>query len=206
MDVQMPDMDGLEATRRIQSEWPAEQRPRILAMTASALMADRHACLAAGMDAFLSKPVLIRELQAALRGVAAPPAPAPPPEPAGEPPVLDPSYLDRLRQLQEITGRSVVGEIVDSFLSEAPRRLSRLREALAAGDGEALAFAAHSLKGSSAQLGALRLASLSHALELEGRQGTLQGAAGIADEIEREIERVAPALKQASDALRVSHV
>ncbi len=202
MDVQMPDMDGLEATRRIQSEWPAEQRPRILAMTASALVADRNACLAAGMDGFLSKPVLIRELQAALRGLAIPPAPAPLPEP----PVLDPSYLDRLHQLQEITGRSVVGEIVDSFLGEVPRRLSRLREALATGDGEALAFTAHSLKGSSAQLGALRLASLSHALELAGREGSLEEAAGIVDEIEREIERVTPALKQASDATRVSHV
>ncbi|HEX3557342.1 MAG TPA: two-component regulator propeller domain-containing protein [Thermoanaerobaculia bacterium] len=202
MDVQMPDMDGLEATRRIQSEWPAGQRPRILAMTASALMADRNACLAAGMDGFLSKPVLIRELQAALRGVAAPPVPAPPPEPAVELPVLDPSYLDRLRQLQEITGRSVLGEIVDGFLGEAPRRLSRLREALAAGDGEALAFTAHSLKGSSAQLGALRLAALSHALELAGRQGSLDGAAGMVDEIEREIERVAPALKE-SNAGRV---
>ncbi len=204
MDVQMPDMDGLEATRRIQSEWPAGQRPRIVAMTASALMADRHACLAAGMDGFLSKPVLIRELQAALRGVATPPAAAP--EPAAEPPVLDPSYLDRLRQLQEMTGRSVVGEVVEGFLSEAPRRLSRLREALAAGDGEALAFAAHSLKGSGAQLGALRLASLSHALELAGRQGSLDGAVGMVDEIEREVARVAPALKQARDALRVSHV
>jgi HPt (histidine-containing phosphotransfer) domain-containing protein len=100
----------------------------------------------------------------------------------------------------------VVGEIVDSFLSEAPRRLSRLREALAAGDGEALAFTAHSLKGSSAQLGALRLASLSHALELAGHQGSLQEAAGIVDEIERELARVAPALKQASEAARVSHV
>jgi CheY-like chemotaxis protein/HPt (histidine-containing phosphotransfer) domain-containing protein len=204
MDVQMPDMDGLEATRRIQSEWPAGQRPRILAMTASALVADRNACLAAGMDGFLSKPVLIRELQAALRGLAT--APTAPLEPAAEPPVLDPSYLDRLHQLQEITGRSVVGEIVDSFLGEVPRRLSRLREALAAGDGEALAFTAHSLKGSSAQLGALRLASLSHALELEGREGSLEEAAGIVDEIEREIERVTPALKQASDATRVSHV
>ena len=205
MDVQMPDMDGLEATRRIQSEWPAGQRPRILAMTASALVADRNACLAAGMDGFLSKPVLIRELQAALRGVAVPLAPAPPPAQAGEPPVLDPSYLDRLRQLQEITGRSVVGEVVDGFLSEAPRRLSRLREALAAGDGEALAFAAHALKGSSAQLGALRLASLSHALELEGRQGTLEEAAGMVDEIECELARVTPALKEGSDTLRVSH-
>ncbi|HSS79525.1 MAG TPA: response regulator [Thermoanaerobaculia bacterium] len=196
MDVQMPDMDGLEATRRIQSEWPEAQRPRVLAMTASALVADRNACLAAGMDGFLSKPVLIRELQAALRSVAVPSLTSPAPEPAGEPPLLDPTYLDRLRQLETVSGRSVVGEIVDSFLGEAPRRVSRMREDLAAGDGEALAFTAHSLKGGSAQLGALRLAGLSHTLELQARESTLAGAAETIDEIEREIERLAPALRQ----------
>ncbi|MFY9825170.1 MAG: two-component regulator propeller domain-containing protein [Thermoanaerobaculia bacterium] len=208
MDVQMPDMDGLEATRRIQSEWPENQRPRVVAMTASALVADRNACLSAGMDGFLSKPVLIRELQAALRSVAAPAAPTPAPLPAlpGEPPLLDPVYLDRLRQLEEAGGRSIVGEIVDSFLGEAPRRLSRMREVLAAGDGAALSFAAHSLKGGSAQLGALRLAALSHALDLRARESDFAGAAGIFAEIEREVERLAPVLRQKSDAARVSHV
>jgi signal transduction histidine kinase/CheY-like chemotaxis protein/HPt (histidine-containing phosphotransfer) domain-containing protein len=206
MDLQMPDMDGLEATRRIQAEWPTERRPRILAVTASALVADRNACLAAGMDGFLSKPVLIRELQAALRKVGGPPtstpAPAgPAPDSSEEPPALDPVYLDRLRQLQEVTGRAVVGEIVDSFLGEMPRRLARLREALAAGDGEALAFAAHSLKGSSAQLGALRLASLSHALELQGHSGALQGAAALIEAIAGELDRVAPELKARSEGL-----
>jgi CheY-like chemotaxis protein/HPt (histidine-containing phosphotransfer) domain-containing protein len=218
MDVQMPDMDGLEATRRIQSEWPEAQRPRVVAMTASALVADRNACLSAGMGGFLSKPVLIRELQAALRSVAPTPAsspapeipvpavPAPAPEPPGEPPLLDPVYLDRLRQLGEASGRSIVGEIVDSFLGEAPRRLSRMREVLAAGDGAALDFAAHSLKGASAQLGAVRLAAHSHTLELQAREGNLAGGAELIDEIEREIERLAPALRQRGDAARVSHV
>ncbi len=173
-------------------------------MTASALVADRNACLSAGMDGFLSKPVLIRELQAALRSVAAPPASAP--APAGEPPLLDPAYIDRLRQLEAVSGRSVVGEIIESFLGEAPRRVSRMREGLAAGDGEALAFTAHALKGSSAQLGALRLADLSHSLERQTRESTLAGAAETIDEIEREIGRLAPAMRQSNDATRVSKV
>jgi CheY-like chemotaxis protein len=66
MDVQMPGMDGLEAARHIRDEWPVEERPRIIAVTASALHEDREACLSAGMDDFLSKPVLLEDLRLAL--------------------------------------------------------------------------------------------------------------------------------------------
>jgi len=66
MDVQMPGMDGVEAARHIRDEWPAEERPRIIAVTASALQEDRETCLSAGMDDFLSKPVLLEDLRLAL--------------------------------------------------------------------------------------------------------------------------------------------
>ena len=66
MDVQMPEMDGLEATRRIQQEWPADRRPRIVALTANAMQGDREACLAIGMDDYVAKPIKIKELSEAL--------------------------------------------------------------------------------------------------------------------------------------------
>jgi GAF domain-containing protein/CheY-like chemotaxis protein len=71
MDVQMPEMDGLEASRRITQRWPAKERPRIVAMTANAMQGDRELCLAAGMDDYLTKPIRVDQLVQALDGVAA---------------------------------------------------------------------------------------------------------------------------------------
>ena len=70
MDVQMPEMDGLEASRRITEQWAAGQRPRIVAMTANAMQGDREACLAAGMDDYVTKPIRVDALMQALISVA----------------------------------------------------------------------------------------------------------------------------------------
>ena len=67
MDVQMPEMDGLEASRQITARWPAGRRPRIVAMTANAMQGDREACLAAGMDDYVTKPIRVDPLVDALQ-------------------------------------------------------------------------------------------------------------------------------------------
>ena len=71
MDVQMPEMDGLEASKQITTRWSAEERPRIVAMTANAMQGDREMCLQAGMDDYLTKPIRVDRLVEALNNVAA---------------------------------------------------------------------------------------------------------------------------------------
>jgi len=181
MDVQMPGMDGLEAARRIAAEHPPDRRPRIIALTANALLGDREACLAAGMHDYLSKPIRLEELYAAIARNL--PASA-----------LDPSYLEALRRLEEVTGRELIATVVNSFLAETPRRLERAREALERGDAAALVFALHSLKGSSAQLGATRLAALCGEAEAAGKEGVLEDFAARLSDIEAEVQRVTPEL------------
>ena len=69
MDVQMPEMDGLEATRRIRARWPPGERPRIVAMTANAMQGDREECLAAGMDDYVTKPIRVDALVESLQRI-----------------------------------------------------------------------------------------------------------------------------------------
>ncbi len=204
MDVQMPGMDGLEATRRVRQGWPAEDQPRIVAMTANALRGDREACLAAGMDDYMSKPVLFDDLRHALlragrpgvpHSPTPPPEERPKPEAEGVPQRLNRESLRRLRQLESRAGKAILAEILGSYLGEGPRRLERLREAAASGDTAELAFVAHSLKGSSAQLGAERLAALCRDVELKAREEELEGAAALLGDVEGEFAALAPLLE-----------
>jgi CheY-like chemotaxis protein len=204
MDVQMPGMDGLEATRSLRAELPPERQPHVIAVTANVLADQREACFAAGMDDFVGKPVSFNDLRSALLragGHVAPaqPAPAPattPPGTPGAPSPLDLTYLDSLRHLGEMSGKPLVREIVDSFLAETPRRLELMKEAVRRSDAAALAFIAHSLKGSSGQIGAVRVSSLSFELEQKGKSADLVSAAALLTELERELARLAPLLEE----------
>ncbi len=203
MDVQMPGMDGLEAARRIRDEWPAAERPRIIGVTANALREDRETCLSAGMDDYLSKPVLLEDLRGALcRGVETA-VPVPPPaadasNTNGDVESFDPKYIEQLRQLQAMAGQELVSPIIDRFLAEAPRKLAELRLTLAAKDTLNFVFVAHNFKASGAQLGARRLAKICHDLEMRGRRVEWSGMEEIVGHLQSEIEHITPLLRVAS--------
>ncbi|HET9211941.1 MAG TPA: ATP-binding protein [Thermoanaerobaculia bacterium] len=204
MDVQMPGMDGLEAARRIRAEFPVERQPRIVALTANVLREQREACLAAGMDDFVQKPVVFAELRAALsrcgglEPAAAEPAAAPPPDAGSSP--LDAERLASLRQLGESAGKPLVQGLIETYLAETPRRVARMREAVGRTDAADLIFVAHGLKGISAQLGVVRVAELCDEIERMGGDAGLDGAAGLLAELEREVERALPLLERERSA------
>ncbi|MGQ0602888.1 MAG: GAF domain-containing protein, partial [Anaerolineales bacterium] len=166
MDMQMPEMDGLEATRRIRAQLPADRQPRIVAMTANAVQGDREACLLAGMNDYVTKPIRLKELVAVLAGwgAAAPLLIAP--ASAEQPPPLDADQLNDLRQIQIGDQHNLLVELIDSFEQEAPELLQRLREAVAIHDAPGVREAAHSLKGSTGNLGATYLYAFVFAFNL----------------------------------------
>jgi two-component system, sensor histidine kinase and response regulator len=204
MDCQMPELDGYEATRRIrqlESNLADSGRPplRIIAMTANALDGDREACLAAGMDDYISKPVHPASLDAALRRVphrTPSPASSSTPSYPAEEPVLDPSIFAGLRALQEPDEPDAVAELAGLFLEDAPARLRAIRTAIAQSDPRRLREAAHGIKGSASNLGARRLAGVCLRIETAARQGDLAAAAELLDRLDDEFGRVRFVLEQ----------
>ncbi len=201
MDVQMPEMDGLEASQRIRTEYTAGPQPRIIAMTANAMRGDRELCLAAGMDDYISKPVQITDLAAALRrSVTGEPAvvvEAPAAVVELESPVLDVDVLRRLRDGLGKRGASKVQILVDSFYDSGVRLLGDLESALTEERYEDLERAAHTLKSTSATMGALALAGLARELEFRTREGARDGVNERIARLREEYQRTAAALETA---------
>ena len=212
MDVQMPEMDGLEATRLVRQRWPGEEGPRIIAMTANVTKDDRQACLDIGMNDYLPKPIRVEELMAALNRsqplnekgllVANDRRPKTTPRRDTQPidssdGILDPSALDALLRL---VGDDKTGfhELIRSFLDEAPPLLAELRDALRVGDQELFRRAAHTLKSSSRDFGAVRLSDFCQQLEILGKTGKLEAAMEFLLQTEAEYELVKVALRRIS--------
>src|SRR6266536_3095313 len=216
MDVQMPTMDGLEATRRIHQRWPEGRWPHVIAATANAMQEEREACLAAGMDDYLPKPIRVEELAAALsrcrpRVAPRPPAAArgagvgaqapPEREPLGQlgqprsAGVLHPAALERLVQTIGDDDPDLLAALIDTFLRDVPRLVDSARQGLQQGQADEVRRAAHTLKSNGATFGATGFSELSRQLESLARPGTLEGTADLIARIEAEFERVRIALE-----------
>jgi two-component system sensor histidine kinase/response regulator len=208
MDMQMPEMDGLEATRRIRQD-PAFRNLPIIAMTANAMKTDVDACLAAGMNDFVSKPIdrvaLARSLRRWLPGVAGgagssgptpPSTGTSPPPAAARPPVLEGIDLDGTVRRLGISLESL-RPLLLRFVTGQRKTLEELGATARAGDGAAARRYAHALSGAAGNLGADGLREAARALELAARDGR----PNLAD-LFGEVERRADVVFRSIDALR----
>ncbi len=202
MDCQMPEMDGYQATVAIRELEGTARHTPIIAMTAAAMEGDREACMAAGMDDFISKPVRLEAVAEVLaRWVtssgpdadagAAATEEAGAGAPGNDP--LDRSQIELLLDLDDGEG-GALSEIVEEYIAHGKQVWVELRRTLTAGDVAALERSAHTLKGASANVGASTLAQLCGALESHARMEQLDQASGLIDQCDAEFARVQEAL------------
>ncbi len=194
MDVQMPEMDGFEATQAIRAMPQGDHLP-IIAMTAHALTGERERCLAHGMTDYLAKPFKAHELFTLVEQLSEGVAPASQPvstTPAATPPVDLEGFRTMLR---EAGAEEALYSILDTFLRHAPERLATLAAAAASGSGVEIAKAAHVFRGAAATIGARALAELLERVETTARAGEL-------DEARDYFEQVSPIAHSVIEYLR----
>jgi CheY-like chemotaxis protein/HPt (histidine-containing phosphotransfer) domain-containing protein len=211
MDVQMPEMDGIETTAAIRAREAeirgsgarpapsgssfAPERPRkgpipIIALTAHAMSGHREQCLAAGMDAFVSKPIQAEMLAAVLERIAGA-------KPAGSAESASPLF-DVSRALKAAGGHGgLLAELAHLFAEDQPRQIARLGAAIHAGDGATARAVAHTIKGSAATLGATAVRDLAIRIETVGREGGLDAAGPLVEALGQEVARVIASFAEA---------
>ena len=202
LDVQMPEMDGLEAARQICTRWSAEKRPAIVAMTGNAMAGDREKCLKAGMDDYICKPVNPAELQAVLErwGTSRRRIKSESRSSEGLPMplegLIDMNVIEDLRAMPPQDGVTMLRELIDLYLENAPQQLTRIVDS--AHQPETLGFHAHALKSMSLNLGATKMVDLSRKLEELARSGMIETAPPLV----RELQEAYTATKVALSSLR----
>ena len=192
MDVQMPDMDGIEATAAIrQAETPTGGHIPIVAMTAHAMKGDRDRFLAAGMDGYVAKPVRPHELYAAVEGLHRALrrefAPAD-------------VFFEWDAALERVGGdEAMLRDLAEMFFAECPKLMQQIRGHIAGADGPELRRAAHTLRGSAQVFGAEATAEAAHRLEEIGREEAFADAGEALALLEDEVARLLPALRERVD-------
>ena len=218
MDVQMPEMDGFQATAEIRKlNDPKKARLPIIAMTAHAFKGDRDRCLAAGMDSYISKPINGQELIELMERLAGQPA-GPQVEPAGQPPLVvspveagpsatAPTVFVLEDAMKYCSGQyDLVQEMAGCLFCEADPLLKEMQTALAEGNATKMGNAAHRLKGTVGYLAAAPAMDAICRVEQMGRLGELGDAAEAIQQIAEEVEllKVALAPHCSSDSLKSS--
>ena len=191
LDVHMPEMDGFEATAAIRAlENETGGHLPIAAVTARAQKGDREACLAAGMDGYLAKPIRVRELLAVIDRLAGGARGAPAAS-TRIPPLVVLSF-DPEDVLARVEGdRKLLAELVDIFHAEYPRLLANLRHSVEIGDARGVQEGAHAIKGTVGNFGGHAASDAARALEVMGQQGVLNGAGAAVERLERAVDDLA---------------
>jgi len=201
MDVQMPEMDGFEATAAIrQREKDTGDHVRIIAMTAHAMKGDRDRCLAAGMDGYLAKPISAAELFKAV-GALVPVSQKP--KAAARTESSENDIFDRAEALARMDGDAdLVEEITGVFLEEVPNQMAKIAEALEADDPARVQRQAHTLKGAAANIGAGAMRERAFQVELAAEAGDMRKARSRFSMLEQDLDRLTAALSCSDSPVR----
>ena len=199
MDVQMPEMDGLEATKHIINKYTESARPRIVAMTANAMHGDREICLSAGMDDYISKPILIEEVQSII-------------EKWGtvnnstnktinktkmdKEELLDFNIIQGLKDLGGDDEQSFLTEVIGLYLEQAPGLMDNIKKYYYENEALKMSQEAHSLKGASLNIGAKKLSEICKSIELKGKANDMDGISEIIKELDKVYEVSCTELKK----------
>jgi signal transduction histidine kinase/ligand-binding sensor domain-containing protein/DNA-binding response OmpR family regulator len=194
MDVQMPEMNGFEATRIIREKEKTQGgHIPIVAMTAHAMKGDRERCLMAGMDGYVSKPIQVQELYAVIEEVVGQTKQA---QHAMASKGEELHLLDKATALANLGGdEDVLSEVAHIFLMECSRLMSELREAIHRNNALELERAAHSMKGSIGTFAAQKAYETARRLEELGREGRVKDAERVYANLEAEIDRLRPEME-----------
>ncbi len=195
MDVQMPEMDGLEATSAIRAkEKGTRLHVPIVAMTAHAMKGDRERCLQSGMDDYIAKPIRSKELYGTIRTVLERFGKT---SKAGREPMSDEKQFDWTDALNSVRGdRTLLKIVVEAALVEVPRLMKAVAQAIAGADAKELVLAAHTLKGATRYFGESPVFQYAQRLERMGKENQFQGADETCTALKSQVQCLLPALRE----------